>query len=172
MECPAATRRYERQNREESLTTGLIVLVVVLGVATAFGLWRRKVDGAIREVDETGHVQHGHHEPMDPEQVVHLTAEDLGAELGPTATLLQFSSAFCQPCRATRTILGQVSEMIEGVTHVEIDAEHHLDLVRRLGVLRTPTVFVLDEQGAIRKRAAGTPRKADVIAALGEFVTT
>lgn len=154
------------------MTTGLIVLVAVLAAASAFGLWRRKVDGAIREVDETGHVQHGHHEPMDPDHVAHLTAKDIGEDLGPTATLVQFSSAFCQPCRATRTILGQVTELVDGVTHVEIDAEEHLDLVRRLGVLRTPTVFVLDEHGAIRKRASGTPRKADVIAALGEFVTT
>ena len=44
--------------------------------------------------------------------------------------------------------------------------------MRRLHVMRTPTVFVLDATGAVRKRAAGTPRKADVVAALGQFVTT
>jgi hypothetical protein len=60
--------------------------------------------------------------------------------------------------------------MVPGVVHVDIDAEHHLDLVRRLHVLRTPTVFILDADGAIRRRAAGTPRKADVIASLGEFL--
>ena len=54
--------------------------------------------------------------------------------------------------------------------HIEIDAEAHLDLVRELGILKTPTVLVLDADGRIVRRAAGLPRKADVIAALGEAV--
>ncbi len=57
--------------------------------------------------------------------------------------------------------------MVPGVTHVEIDAEARLDLVRRLGVERTPTVLVLDADGRVVRRAVGQPRKADVIAALG-----
>ncbi|MER6801325.1 MULTISPECIES: thioredoxin family protein [Streptomyces] len=99
-----------------------------------------------------------------------LAAAELGAELGERATLVQFSSAFCAPCRATRRVLGQVAGMVEGVAHVEIDAEAHLDLVRRLEVRRTPTVLVLDAGGRVVRRAAGLPRKADVIAALGEAV--
>jgi thiol-disulfide isomerase/thioredoxin len=81
---------------------------------------------------------------------------------------VQFSSAFCAPCRATRRILGEVVHMVDGVVHVEIDAEEHLDLVRRLNILRTPTVLVLDGAGRIIRRASGQPRKADVIAALGQ----
>ena len=87
--------------------------------------------------------------------------------LGERATLVQFSSAFCQPCRATRRTLAEVSDMVEGVAHVEIDAEGCLELVRRLGITGTPTVMVLDADGAEVHRAAGQPRKADVIAALG-----
>ncbi|MFI8321520.1 TlpA family protein disulfide reductase [Streptomyces sp. NPDC085529] len=90
-----------------------------------------------------------------------------GAELGERATLVQFSSAFCQPCRATRRTLAEVAAMVPGVAHVEIDAEEHLGLVRALGVTRTPTVLVLDAAGRIVRRAAGQPRRADVIAALG-----
>ena len=148
---------------------GLVVLVVVLVAATAFGLWRRKVDGAVREVDAQAHPVAADR-PVAEEQRMHISEEDLGTKLGERATLVQFSSAFCQPCRATRTVLGQVTEMVPGVAHVEIDAEQHLDLVRRLHVMRTPTVFVLDASGAIHQRAAGTPRKADVIAALGDVV--
>ncbi|MFI0417483.1 TlpA family protein disulfide reductase [Spongiactinospora sp. 9N601] len=96
-----------------------------------------------------------------------LTADDIGAELGERATLVQFSTAFCQPCRATRRVLAEVTAMVPGVRHVEIDAESRLELVRELGVLRTPTVLVLDAAGTIVRRAAGLPRKADVIAALG-----
>jgi thiol-disulfide isomerase/thioredoxin len=96
------------------------------------------------------------------------TVAELGGLLGPRATLLQFSSAFCAPCRATRTVLAEVAEMTDGVAHLEIDAESHLELVRRLDVRRTPTVFVLGPDGRIAHRASGQPRKADVIAALGE----
>ncbi|MET9595557.1 thioredoxin family protein [Streptomyces sp. NPDC006516] len=97
-----------------------------------------------------------------------LDAAQLGAELGERATLVQFSSAFCQPCRATRRTLAEVARMVGGVAHVEIDAEAHLTLVRRLGITRTPTVLVLDAQGLIVRRAAGQPRTADVVAALGQ----
>lgn len=54
--------------------------------------------------------------------------------------------------------------------HVELDAEARLELVRRLEILRTPTVLVLDAGGLVVRRAAGLPRRADVIAALGEAV--
>ncbi|MBB4899782.1 thiol-disulfide isomerase/thioredoxin [Streptomyces griseostramineus] len=99
-----------------------------------------------------------------------LEAAELGARLGERATLVQFSTAFCAPCRATRRVLGEVAGMVPGVAHVEIDAEARLELVRRLGILRTPTVLVLDADGRVVQRAVGQPRKADVIAALGEAV--
>ncbi|MFE7757799.1 TlpA family protein disulfide reductase [Streptomyces sp. NPDC057418] len=97
-----------------------------------------------------------------------LDPAQLGAELGDRATLVQFSSAFCQPCRATRRTLLEVAGMVEGVAHVEIDAEAHLALVRRLRISRTPTVLVLDAGGRIVRRAVGQPRTADVVAALGQ----
>ena len=96
-----------------------------------------------------------------------MSAGDLGESLGSRATLLQFSSAFCAPCRATRRVLAEVAGMTDGVAHIEVDAESRLDLVRRLDVLKTPTVFVLGPDGRIAKRASGQPRKADVIAAIG-----
>lgn len=101
-----------------------------------------------------------------------LGAAELGENLGERATLVQFSSAFCAPCRATRRVLTEVAGMVPGVTHVEIDAEEHLDLVRELDILKTPTVLVLDIEGHIVRRATGQPRKADVIAVLGEAVGT
>ena len=107
---------------------------------------------------------------MEDEQRVILGADRLGAALGERATLVQFSTAFCQPCRATRRTLAEVATMVDGVGHVEIDAEERLDLVRELGVVRTPTVLVLDGTGRIVLRASGQPRKADVIAALGRAV--
>ncbi|WP_424215104.1 TlpA family protein disulfide reductase [Streptomyces sp. BI20] len=96
-----------------------------------------------------------------------LTDRELGAERGERATLVHFSTAFCQPCRGTRRVLSEVAGLVPGVRHVEIDAEARLDLVRALDVARTPTVLVLDAGGRIARRAEGMPRKADVIAALG-----
>ncbi|MFG3281044.1 TlpA family protein disulfide reductase [Streptomyces sp. NPDC048111] len=99
-----------------------------------------------------------------------LGEAELGARLGRRATLVQFSSAFCRPCWATRRTLAEVAAMVDGVAHVEIDAEERLVLVRELGIERTPTVLVLDAAGRIVRRAAGQPRRADVIAALGQAV--
>jgi thiol-disulfide isomerase/thioredoxin len=99
-----------------------------------------------------------------------LTESDLGDHLGRQATLVQFSTAFCAPCRPTRQILAQVAGMVDGVTHIDIDATDRMDLVRRLRINSTPTVLVLGPDGAIVKRASGLPRKADVIAALGAVI--
>jgi hypothetical protein len=63
-----------------------------------------------------------------------------------------------------------VAGIVPGVRYVEIDAESRLDLVRRYGVLRTPTVLVLDAGGAVVRRAAGLPTKPEVIAAIGAAV--
>ena len=136
--------------------TGLVVCVVVLVSASAFGLWRANRDGRLRV--------------RTKDDAVRLSAAELGGVLGERATLVQFSTAFCQPCRATRRVLAEVSGMVDGVVHVEVDAEAELELVRRLDVLRTPTVLVLDATGRVIRRASGQPRRADVIAALGEAV--
>ena len=150
--------------------TGVVILIVVLLAATAFGLWRRRVDGRMRDTADGRPVPLGDGDAevgMDEALGEALTALILGVPLGSEATLVQFSTAFCQPCRATRRILDEVAAMVEGVVHVEIDAEAHLDLVRHLDIRRTPTVLILDSDGVIRKRASGLPRKVDVIAAVG-----
>lgn len=150
---------------------GLVVLVVVLAAATAFGLWRRRTDGRLRAVAPPTRPSRGR--PASgvpgvlPDAARDFPASDLGITLGERATLVQFSSAFCQPCRATRRVLTEVADMVDGVVAVEVDAESHLDLVRQWDILRTPTVFVLDAAGAVRQRAVGQPRKVDVIAAVG-----
>ena len=104
--------------------------------------------------------------------------EVLGRELldalgvGPArATLLQFSSAFCAPCRVLRRVSSEVAAMVPGVQHVEVDAESHLDVVRALNIWRTPTLLVLDADGRVVKRATGVPAKPQLIAVLGEILT-
>jgi hypothetical protein len=67
-------------------------------------------------------------------------------------------------------VLADVARELPGVRHVEVDAESHLDVVRALDILRTPTTLVIDEAGRIRGRASGTPRKAEVLAAVGPLL--
>ncbi|MFF9624389.1 TlpA family protein disulfide reductase [Streptomyces griseosporeus] len=136
--------------------TGLVVCLAVLAAASAYGVLQRRRSGRIRV--------------RGRDEGKRLGAAELGGDLGERATLVQFSSAFCAPCRATRRVLGEVAGLVPGVAHIEIDAEARLELVRELDILKTPTVLVLDAEGRVVRRATGQPRKADVIAALGEAV--
>jgi thiol-disulfide isomerase/thioredoxin len=146
------------------VTGGLIALAAALLAATALGVGLRRRAGRFRPGSP------GTAAKTDRAETAALTEADLGSSLGRQATLVQFSTAFCAPCRPTRQILAQVAGMVDGVTHIEIDAASRLDLVRRLRINSTPTVLVLGPDGAIVKRAVGLPRRADVIAALGSVV--
>ena len=143
------------------VTGGLIALVAALAAASVLGLVLRRRAGQFRAARAV---------PAAGPGADMLTEADLGGPLGRQATLVQFSTAFCAPCRPTRQILGQVAGMADGVSYVEVDAAERLDLVRRLRINSTPTVLVLGPDGAVAKRAVGAPRKADVIAALGSVI--
>lgn len=137
---------------------GLGVAGAAVAVATGADLWRRRREGRVRTEPATGEPGGG------------LLGE-LGVRPGAPVTLLQFSSAFCAPCRATRVLCGQVAAESPGVHHVEIDAESRLDAVRALGVWRTPTVFVVDGQGRITARITGAPRRDQLREAVRPLLT-
>lgn len=147
-----------------------------MALAVAIGLWWRARDGKVlaRPASAPPDASRAGHSLADAGKAEVGAAEmytaELGATLGDRATLVQFSTAFCAPCRATRRVLAEVASMVDGVTHIEIDAESRLDLVRRLDVRRTPTTFVLGPDGHVTHRASGQPRKADIIAALGAVI--
>jgi thiol-disulfide isomerase/thioredoxin len=140
---------------------GLLTVAAVLVIGLAVGWWRRRTDGRLRPVRARRE---------DQQMPVERLDDTLLAALGVApaeATLLQFSSAFCAPCRAVRRVSSEVAAMLPGVRHVEVDAESHLDEVRALNIWRTPTLLVLDGQGRVTKRATGVPTKPQLIAALG-----
>ena len=158
------------------MSPGVWVVLVVLVAASGFGVWRARTDGRFRGSADDG-AWSGDSTPIAddvpseaPPAGVSVRAMVGGAvrqdAFGERATLLQFSSAFCAPCRATRQVLAGIAEIVPGVTHVEVDAEHHLEAVRRLDVHRTPTTLVLDADGREVSRAVGAPRKEQVLAAL------
>jgi thiol-disulfide isomerase/thioredoxin len=150
------------------VTTGPVVLALAVLAVLVIGVWRAAVDGRFRGTHSVRGASGGDSPATEPDAgapgLVDILPSDI--RLGERATLLQFSTAFCAPCRATRRTLTEVAEVVPGVVHVEIDAEHHLDLVRRLRVVRTPTTLVLDARGREVSRASGAPRKEQVLGAL------
>ena len=128
----------------------LLPIVIVLTLASAYGIWYQRSRGAIRDKERAGII----------------TAQMVGAPLGTRASLVQFSSAFCTPCRATRALLENVVEDLDDVVHIDIDAEDHLELVRQLNILSTPTTLILDSRGHEVGRAVGAPKREQVLNAL------
>ncbi|MGW6132066.1 thioredoxin family protein [Cellulomonas sp. NPDC055163] len=101
-----------------------------------------------------------------PAAGAHPLVAELGITPGATATFVQLSSRFCRPCRAAHQVLERVAATTPGVVHVDIDVTDHLALGERLDVRSTPTVLVLDGDGAERARVVGAPTLAQARAAV------
>ena len=140
---------------------GRAVLVAVLLAVAAAGWWvARRRAGTFR--DAASSALPGHRRGTVPG----LSAADLGAAVGSVATFVQFSSATCATCPHVRRVLEGVAAARTGVVHVEVDAEARMDLVRRFGVVRTPTVLLLDPEGRLASRTSGPMTATQASAAL------
>ena len=126
-------------------------IFIVLTLASAYGFWYQRSRGKVKVKSSTKTA---------------VTPSDIGTELGSRVTLVQFSSAFCTPCRATRALLTDITADRDDVKHIDIDAEKNLDLVRRLDIRSTPTTLVIDKSGVEVGRAVGAPKRAEVLATL------
>jgi thiol-disulfide isomerase/thioredoxin len=129
-----------------------IPLAIVLAGATGFGIWYQRTRGEFRKKKTVNGPK--------------LTAAIVGTELGSRATMVQFSSAFCTPCRATKVLLEDMVKTMPDVHYAHIDAESHLELVRKLDIRSTPTTLFLNGAGVEVGRAMGTPKRAQVQAAI------
>jgi len=145
---------------------GLAVAIGVLAVASVVGLWWRRRDGRILTAPPAGTDRAG--QPETPAGHPELAA--LGVVPGTPVTLLQFSSAFCAPCRVTRRVCAQLASAVGGVEHLEVDAESHLHAVRALDVWRTTTVLVIDPAGRIVYRVVGAPGPTELAAAIAPML--
>ena len=128
----------------------LLPIAIVLALATAYGLWYQRSRGNVVVKADKGLI----------------TESMIGVSLGSRATLVQFSSAFCSPCRATRALLEDVTADLADVVHTEIDAEANLELVRTLDIRSTPTTLFLDRNGHEVGRAMGAPKRDQVLNAI------
>lgn len=96
---------------------------------------------------------------------------DLAAPPGGLA-LLQLSSQFCAECRASRSVLTDVASEHPGVTVREVDVAVRPELVRLLGIRRTPTTLVVDPAGVELARTVGVPRRSDLLGTLAPLRRT
>jgi thiol-disulfide isomerase/thioredoxin len=115
----------------------IALVVLVLGTA-ALGVWWSARQGAVRAPRET------------PAGIDWASS---GIALADRVTFVQFSAEVCAACRSTARVLGGLTS--SGVAHHEVLVDDHLDLVRTLGVLRTPTVLVVDNGGREVARMSG-----------------
>ena len=130
----------------------LTPLLVVLALAIAFGIWYTRSRGEFRRKKTVNGPK--------------LDASIIGVELGSRVTMVQFSSAFCSPCRATKALLEDMVKTMPDVRYAHIDAESHLELVRELDIRSTPTTLFLNGEGVEVGRAMGTPKRSQVMAAV------
>ena len=139
------------------MSSGAYVLLAVLALSVAFGIYRKVSDGKLRE------------EIVPPRQGLseHL---HLDHDHPPQVTFLQFSSEFCQPCRVTTKLLDEVTNSFPAICHIELDVVEHMDLVKTYGITRTPTTLIIDKSGTVHFRATGVPKKAELTAAVTDLV--
>ncbi|GAA4773840.1 hypothetical protein GCM10023200_02850 [Actinomycetospora chlora] len=109
--------------------------------------------------------------PQPGTRVSGVLPRDLAAPPGGLA-LLQLSSQFCADCRASRSVLTDVASEHPGVTVREVDVATRPELVRLLGIRRTPTTLVVDPAGVELARTVGVPRRADLLGTLAPLRRT
>ena len=148
--------------------TGGLAVVAVLVVASGFGIWRQRTDGRVQRVAVAPTTRAA--EAVDAPAAANPTSSPFAAfgHLGEHATIVQFSATVCAPCRAAKVIAREVAAQVAGVTHVEINAEEHMDLVKEFGIMRTPTILVLDGQARLSARISGVPRRDELLIALDD----
>jgi thiol-disulfide isomerase/thioredoxin len=132
-----------------------VAVLAALAVTALVAWWLRARNGAVREAVAT----------MSP-VFVRLGVRTGEADL----TVVQFSTAFCGPCRATKARLEQLKATRPGLAVVQVDAESHLDAVRELDVRRTPTLFYIGRDGTLIGRSSGAPRPGELTALVDAHV--
>ncbi|WP_448631085.1 thioredoxin family protein [Cellulomonas soli] len=155
------------------MTVRVLVVLAVLALTALLGLWWRARDGRFTAVDPTvlaaAHItaaEAEEHATATTRTHEQIAPGELGAALGARATFVQFSSEVCSPCRRTHQVLTELVAEHDDVAHVDLDVTEHLDLVRRFGVMRTPTTLVLDGHGAVVGRMSGASDRRHALAAL------
>jgi thiol-disulfide isomerase/thioredoxin len=128
-----------------------LTLVALVIVATALGVTWKMLSGRVRR-------PRGAHRA-----VVDLNLLPGAISLGETATLVQFSTEMCSPCRQTHAVLATISAENPEIVHVDIDLTHRADVANRFNILQTPTTLIVDRTGIIRARIGGAVTRSTIM---------
>ncbi len=125
----------------------LTTIIAIVLALTALGIFLRSRDGRIAP---TGKLRN-----IDPAEI----GIDRFAD---RATLVQFSTDMCSRCPAVRRLLVSIAANSSGVDHVEVNLTNRADLASRFSIMQTPTTLMVDRDGIIRARIAGSPSREAV----------
>lgn len=128
--------------------------ILVLALASAFGLWWRSKQGQFKKA-EIAKAPHNF-----------ISKSEIGIDLGQRVTIMQFSSAFCSPCKATAQIITNLVKDMSDVVYTQIKSEENLKLIEKFDIKSTPTVVFFNGHGMEVGRAVGTPTNDQVLAAI------
>lgn len=140
---------------------GLVGIAVVAGV-----LWSRR--GATITTGDARRDTHDS-ERLDPVTLAAAAgahASGGAAGLGETATIVQFSTVYCTRCPATHRLITELAAERPGVEVLHLDVTEAPDLVAEYRLRQTPTVLIVDAEGATRSRLSGAISRADLTAQL------
>ena len=86
-----------------------------------------------------------------------------------TPVLVDFTAAWCPPCRVMKPVLAELAQELADVRFVELDVDEHQETAARYGVLSMPT-FMLFRSGEPVLQLIGARPKRRLSAELAEVL--
>jgi thiol-disulfide isomerase/thioredoxin len=148
----------------------------ILALTTAFGLYWRSQQGKLKTPAVAGNrISNEEISKIIRHKSSFMVNSDLldqhQMQLGKNVTLLQFSSAFCSPCKATAHVISQIVQGMDDVVYIQVASEENLKLVEKFDIKSTPTVIFFNRDGLEVGRAVGIPTKEQVIISINAVRT-
>jgi thioredoxin len=100
--------------------------------------------------------------------VMHLNESDFYQTIGesPVPILVDFSAAWCGPCRMIVRVLDEIAkEQGDVVKIAKVDVDKSPDLTSRFGIRNVPTLLFF-QGGEVKDKVVGLTSKADLISRL------
>ena len=125
--------------------------ILVIALASAFGFYWRNQQGKLKAPARSHNF---------------ISKDEIGIDLGKRVTIVQFSSAFCSPCKATAQIITTLTRDMVDVKFVQIKSEENLQLVEKFDIKSTPTVIFFNSHAMEVGRAVGVPTNQQLLASI------
>ena len=150
--------------------------IAILALTSVFGLYWRSQQGKLKTPAVEGNrISNEEISKIIRHKSSFMVNSDLLDEhqmqLGKNVTLLQFSSAFCSPCKATAVVISQIVQGMDDVVYIQVASEENLKLVEKFDIKSTPTVIFFNRDGIEVGRAVGIPTKEQVIISINAVRT-